>query len=255
MKKSTFLHIARVISFHICLQWCEQEQTAPSQACCLNSSHYRGIPENRTEQSQVCTTWSKKPKNLEQEKHLSQLKNVRNRSKNKPSIVFGPFTSLIWLPLLKCFVKMRLRKVWKLFINFEDKSVAFNAWSEHIYSKLWYNSPLQILCHIHKPNTLQSSSSIVLSTKKTCLMKNCNTDGHSELIKTYLFFWSNFKFPTPDWEATAKFLWSNISSIFYCHILFNGTNKSPELFFNQLSGNHLDTRRIKTRSISWGISM
>lgn len=61
--------------------------------------------------------------------------------------------------------------------------------------------------------------------------------------KTYLFFWSNFKLPTSNWEATAKLLRSNVSSIFHCHILFNGTDKSPKFFFNQLSGDHLGMKR------------
>lgn len=69
--------------------------------------------------------------------------------------------------------------------------------------------------------------------------------------KTYLFFWSDFKLPTSNWEATAKLLRSNVSSIFHCHILFNGTDKSPEFFFNQLSGDHLGIRK---GSMYWGIN-
>lgn len=120
-----------------------------------------------------------------------------------------------------------------LFIQNPNVALLFKYYAR--YTKQTLCNPVQLL-HFQLSRVIQWKTAIKIPTVNS---------------KTYLFFWSNFKLPTSNREATAKLLRSNVSSVFHCHILFNGTDKSPKFFFNQLSGDHLGMKR--KGNMYWGI--
>ncbi len=60
----------------------------------------------------------------------------------------------------------------------------------------------------------------------------------------------NLKLSTLDWKTASKLFRSDVSAIFNCHILFNGADQPPKLFFYQFGGNHLKQTKKKSTSTS-----